>query len=113
VWGFWLIEAKRWFSIAVLCFEDGSREAFHEHAFNSMSWVLKGELHEEFLGGQGRPHTPSWRPIVTKRRDFHKVASVGRTWVLTFRGPWVKTWREWLPKEQRYVTLTDGREIVG
>jgi len=35
-----------------------------------------------------------------------------KTWVLSFRGPWNKTWKEWLPKEGKEITLTNGREIV-
>lgn len=110
--GFWLCEIKSLFSIALLKFNNGSREAFHNHAFNSVSWLLKGELSEDFMDGKGRPHFPSFKPIITKRTDFHKVTSHGTTWVLTFRGPWSKTWKEYLPKEDKYVTLEDGRKVV-
>jgi hypothetical protein len=34
------------------------------------------------------------------------------TWALSFRGPWNKTWKEYLPKENREITLTNGRKIV-
>lgn len=116
VWGFWLIEWKRLFSVAVLCFENGSREAYHSHAFNSVSWVLKGRLQEDVLLDSGfgywRVYRPRLRPVFTYREDMHKVTSVGRTWVLTFRGPWAKTWREWLPKTKEFVTLTNGRQVV-
>lgn len=33
-------------------------------------------------------------------------------WVLTFRGPWVDTWKEYLPKLKEFVTLTHGRKPV-
>lgn len=116
VWGFWLIEWKRLFSVALLCFENGSREAYHEHAFNSVSWVLKGKLEESVLISPGvgyiDDYYPSFWPVFTPRNRMHKVSSVGRTWVLTFRGPWAAAWREWLPKEMRFVTLTNGRQVV-
>lgn len=116
VWGFWPIEIKSLFSVALLCFENGSREAYHSHAFNSVSWVLRGKLSEERMLGVGQycteSHTPSWMPIVTSRDNMHKVSSYGRTWVLTFRGPWKNTWREWRPLENRFVTLTHGRREV-
>lgn len=114
VWGFWLIEWKPVFSVALLCFEDGSREAFHDHAFNSFSWLLKGNL-KEYIFDHSDTHCgtilyyPSIKPIRTARSRMHKVASKGRSWVLTFRGPWKDTWQEWLPKEQRHRTLTHGR----
>lgn len=119
VWGYWLIEAKSLFSIALLCFEDGSRDKYHEHAFNSVSWLLKGELHESGLLGYdtysqqmftwGAVFKPSLWPIFTKRQDMHKVTSIGRSWVLTFRGPWKNVWREW-DNVGGYITLTNGRK---
>lgn len=112
VWGFWLIEIKPLFSITLLCFEDGSREAYHSHAFNSISWVIKGRLEERILDGPIRKYTPSPRPLFTYRDTFHKVFSFGRTWVLTFRGPWKKTWKEFLPETKEVVTLTNGRKIL-
>lgn len=115
VTGYWLVEIKSLFSIALLKFDGASREAYHTHAFNCFSWVLRGELSEEFFDGRGRrPHVASWRPFITKRTDFHKVSSVSLkpTWLLTFRGPWQKTWLEWRPGENRFVRLTHGREEV-
>lgn len=112
VWGFWLIEIKPLFSIALLCFEDGSREAFHSHAFNCISWVLKGKLREYHLHGGGNIFQPSIKPILTYRGTFHKVYSFGRTWVFTIRGPWCKTWEEYHPESGEYTTLSSGRKIV-
>lgn len=117
VTGYWLIEWKRFFSIAILCFDKGSREAFHNHAFNAVSWVLKGELKEFTYVTPTRKvvvnHTPSFIPIYTARDCMHQVHGwANKTWVLTFRGPWDKTWKEYLPEQDKYVTLTNGREIV-
>ena len=106
---YWLIEAKRVVSILVLKFEGRSREAFHNHAFNCFSWVLKGQLTETMLDGTVKYYKPSIFPFVTTREDFHKVDSDGTSYVLTFRGPWLKTWNEFTDK---YITLTDGRKIV-
>lgn len=108
VWGYWLIELKSLFSIALLRFEDGSRDAFHSHAFNSISWVLSGSLDEEFRDGKGHPLVPSIWPVFTYRDTYHKVTSHGRTWVLTFRGPWARTWKESTP-DGIETTLTHGR----
>lgn len=117
VTGYWLIEWKRLFSIVLLRFDGESREAFHTHAFNCISWVLKGCLREIFLKGRWGsctiPHRASWRPFVTRRSDFHKVSSIpGTTWVLSFRGPWARRWQEYLPDQQSFVTLESGRKIV-
>lgn len=112
VTGYWLIEWKRAFSIVLLKFEGDSREAYHEHAFNCFSWVLRGRLFEDFRTEHGtncRWIPASWRPFITRRSTFHKVSSVGTSWVLSFRGPWAKTWREYRPLEGREVTLTHGR----
>lgn len=113
VWAYWLIELKRFFSVALLRFEDGSRDAYHSHAFDCVSWVLAGELTEIRIAGPAAGvyvHRPSWRPLVTRRTHLHKVLSRGRTWVLTFRGPWAPTWTERVGGEE--VTLASGRERV-
>lgn len=111
VWGFWLFEIKSLCSIVLLRFEPGSRNSYHSHAFNSVSWLLRGRLVEAHLGLGGTVHSPGWRPIVTRRTTFHKVVSLGRSWVLSFRGPWSPTWREYLPGTDRHIVLTDGRVV--
>jgi hypothetical protein len=75
VWGFWLFEIKSFCSTVLLCFENGTREAYHNHAFNCVSWVLKGKLTEHLLNsswdgvpvGPTHVYTPSLRPIITRR----------------------------------------------
>lgn len=114
VQGLFLIEIKRLFSIVLLRFDEGSREAFHSHAFNCISWVLSGGLFEKFFGnGGGLLHFPSFKPVVTRRETFHKVLGLAkRNWVLTFRGPWAKTWNEFIPATGAHKTLTHGRVEV-
>lgn len=112
VTGYWLIESKKLFSICILKFEGKSREAFHNHAFNCFSWVLKGLLTETMLDGRINTYKASLKPFVTTRENFHKVDSDGTTWVLTCRGPWSKTWKEYLPVEDKFIVLTNGRNIL-
>lgn len=105
----WFFEVKSLFTVVLLKFNGDSREAFHGHAFNSISWLLKGFLGEEHLNGGIEMYLPGIRPIITKRETFHKVDSVGVSWVLSFRGPWAKTWEEYHPKTDSFVTLKHGR----
>jgi len=112
VWGYWLCEFKRLFSIVLLKFENGTRDAYHTHAFNCISWVLSGKLEENNFDGNINIYKPSLIPIVTKRSTFHKVVSTGNTWVISFRGPWLKTWEEYLPIDNKKVVLSDGRKEV-
>ena len=113
------IEIKSLFSLLLLRFEPGSREAYHSHAFNAWSVVLgTGRLYEDhlyqFSGGEwttGQLHEPG-AAITTKRRTLHKVFSLGRTWVISFRGPWAKTWCEYNPATKQTLTLTHGRVEV-
>lgn len=113
VWAHWLIEIKGLFSIVLLRFENGSREAFHNHAFNCFSWVLKGKLREEFMYStySSLEHHASFKPFITKKSYYHKVASHGRTWVLSFRGPWSKTWKE-TNEDNIEQTFTHGRILL-
>lgn len=125
VWAYWLFAWKALFSVGLLRFEDGTRDAYHSHAFDCVSWVLKGQLLEEHRDRtviwEGRTcnlidvHQPSLAPVVTRRSTYHRVRSIGRTWVLTFRGPWSNTWREALPTgtgDYAERTLTHGRQEV-
>lgn len=112
VWGYWLIAIRRLFSIILLRFEDGSREAHHSHAFNCVSWVVRGRLLEQHFDGRVEVHSASIWPFVTRRDTYHKVSSVGRSLVLTFRGPWAPTWREYLETTKKHRVLTWGRNVV-
>lgn len=112
VTGFFFVEIKKLFSVVLLHFANGTRDAYHSHAFNAVTWVLKGEFQEHMLDGTVNIFRPSFRPKITPRSTFHKVKSVGSTWALSFRGPWVSTWREYLPSVKKFVTLTHGRKVV-
>jgi len=112
VHGLFLIEIKSLFSIVLLRFADGSRDAYHTHAFDAVSWVLRGRL-DEYLVDDSGPCTylPSATPVVTPRDRFHRVVSKGTTWVLSFRGPWSDTWFEKTTARGTYA-LTHGRREV-
>src|SRR5262245_1156822 len=112
VTGFWLVEIKSLFSIALLKFNNGSRDEYHSHAFNCISWIIKGFLKEELLNGKIQNYKASIKPIVTKRSTFHRVFSRGVSWVITFRGPWSKRWMEYNPDTKMYSILENGRVIV-
>lgn len=109
--GFFFIEIKPLFSVALLKFKKGGREAHHEHAFNALTVWLKGHAIEEHLSGR----VDVWGPgqvKYTPREAFHKIhAYGGDVWALTFRGPWVDKWREFV--KGTYRTLTHGRKVVG
>jgi hypothetical protein len=109
-----LFEIKRFASVLLLRFDGDSREAYHDHAFNALSWLLRGKLVETTLGIDAgiTYYTPSASPIVTLRDRFHRVDSIGRSWVLSFRGPWSKTWHEIDLRRNTYTTLTNGRKVV-
>lgn len=116
VTGYWLIESKKFFSIALLRFDKGSRESYHNHAFHAISWVLWGALselvlHKKWTDPQAYWYKPSLFPIITPRSRFHRVfGDAPVSWALTFRGPWVDIWNEYLPSSQKHITLTHGRK---
>lgn len=110
VTGYWLIEWKRVFSIVILRFSKGSREAFHSHSFNALTWWLKGSVEEVFPDGTKRRWKPSFFPKYTSRKDIHKVVADDVTWAISFRGPWRKTWLE--QKNGTETTLTHGRVVL-
>lgn len=105
VTGYFLIEIKWLFSIVLLKFDPGSREAFHGHAFNTIFWVLNGILCEYRKG---------WRNWLVKRSDVHKVFNplTIPVWVISLRGPWEGAWWEYHPKTNENVLLINGRKVV-
>lgn len=112
--GYYLVEIKSLFSIILLHFHNGTRESFHSHAFNAISWLISGDLREMLwnLSSDVTTYKPSVKPIVTPRKRFHQVYSNGDSWALTFRGPWLAEWQEYIPAEERLLTLTHGRKQV-
>lgn len=119
VTGFFVIEIKSLFSIVFLRFKKGTREALHSHAFNAVTWWLKGKVEEHRMFDRTRPHwanihtyLPSWIPKITKRDNIHKVVALEETWALSFRGPWTDRWTEYHPSTGKFVTLTHGRRVV-
>lgn len=118
VTGYWLVEFKNVFSIVLLKFENGSRDAFHSHAFNCFSWLLKGMLVEKHYDETTNDIiktniiVPSLKPFMTYKDTFHQVTSVNTSWVLNFRGPWDKTWKEYIPKTDKLINLESGRKVL-
>jgi hypothetical protein len=111
VTGYWLIEIKSLFSIVLLRFSRGSREAYHNHAFHAISWILKGELLEMPLVGISKFLRPSLLPVITTKSRFHKVYGMDKdTWAISFRGPWDNKWKEFI--KDKFITLTHGRKIL-
>jgi hypothetical protein len=109
VWGF---ESKRFGSVLLLKFAEGSREVYHNHAFNSLSFLLSGELEEHMVHGVVIKHKGFLKVIKTYTNTFHKVYGKAKSsWVLTFRGSWLKYWNEYDGEE--LTILTHGRKQVG
>ena len=94
----------------ILKFDGKSREAFHTHAFNAVSWILCGKMVEYFLDKKipCRLLVPNVLPFKTYKDDFHMVSSIGTSWALSFRGPWEKQWLESTPQDGLY-RLRTGR----
>lgn len=108
VTGYWIIECKSLFSIVLLRFSKGSREAFHSHAFNALTWWLSGEVIEEYENGdKSKTWSPSIYPKYTPKSCFHKIVALRESWAISFRGAWDKTWKE--SKNGETYTLTHGR----
>ncbi len=112
VTGFWLIEIKSLFSIVLLRFDEGSRENYHSHAFNALTWWLRGEVDEHHVDGRVLRWTPSFMPKYTPKSCFHKVFALKRTYALSIRGPWGKTWFEYQNKTNLLTTFAHGRRVL-
>ena len=106
-----MIEWKALFSIGILHFRKGSREAFHSHAFNALTFWLKGNVTEMKYKNTIPLHfSASYVPKYTRRSNTHKVIAHENTYALTFRGPWVDYWYEF--KNNKMTILTHGRKVI-
>lgn len=105
----YIFEWKCLFSIGLLHFKDGSRESYHSHAFNALSWFVRGHVTEEKLDGTKRDFYASIIPKFTPRTNCHRVISHGETWCFTLRGPWKDVWSEFTPEGEQ-IMLTHGRQ---
>ncbi len=123
VTGFFLIEAKSAFSIVLLRFNVGTREAFHSHAFNAVTLWLWGRVWEHRIVRYCNCGRSFCSGVIAETREFsagdikrtprdclHKIEALTPAWALSFRGPWLDYWQEWC--NGRVVTLTHGRREV-
>lgn len=111
---YFLIEIKGLLSVALLRFSKGSRQNFHSHAFNALTWFLKGSMVEHRKHGAvevAKKYKRTLLPKVTKRDNLHKVVANEVSWCLTLRGRWQDTWQEQTPVGE-VINLTHGRKIV-
>lgn len=108
----YLVEIKPLFSIVLLRFGAGSREAFHSHAFNALTWWIKGKVREDFAdGSESIFWTPSFKPKYTPRGNFHKIVGMYReSYAISLRGPWLNKWYE--IKKNKLFTLTHHRRVI-
>jgi hypothetical protein len=111
VTGFFLIECKSLFSVVLLRFNAGTREAYHEHAFNALTVWLYGAVKEHHWGKPWSEKVFGSGDVkYTSRHTFHKIEALETTWALSFRGPWVDRWQE--SRNGKRVTLTHGRKEI-
>lgn len=111
VTAYFLIEWKVVFSIGILHFKKGSREAYHNHAFNAITWWVSGMVSEQkYEVINDKVFKPSFIPKYTSRNNCHKVFAFKDTWALTFRGNWIDFWFE--IKNGKKTLLTHGRKKV-
>lgn len=108
--GYFLIEWKGLFSIALLKFNKGARVAYHTHAFNAYTWFLFGDMKEERLyflrsklndknninlhGIETKKYKFSLFPKYTSKINLHRVVVNKTSWCFTIRGKWDETWFE-------------------
>lgn len=106
------IEMKSLFTVALLKFNKGGREAFHTHAFTAFTWFLKGDMLEETKSGETSLYKHRLWPKLTRREKFHRVLAFKDSWCFTIRGRWKDTWKEYDSSTNLVTTLTHGREVV-
>lgn len=112
---FFLFEIKNFASVALLKFNEGTRENYHSHAFNALTWFLFGDMVEEKLV-DGKIVSSKYRrslfPKYTAKDNLHKVVANKTSWCFTLRGKWQSTWYEYNEDNNLKITMTNGRRII-
>jgi len=109
---YFLVESKRFGSIAFLKFNKGGREVFHTHAFNALTWFIKGDLKEEDVNGNLYTYSKSFTPKLTPKDKNHRVSATVDSWCFTLRGSWCDKWVEYDRTKNQTTEFTHGRAIV-
>jgi hypothetical protein len=110
VTGLFLIEWKEVFSIVLLRFGEGSRENYHSHAFNALTfWMPLSKVKECFPDGSSK----EWRFGFkwTPKNNMHKIETSRVSYALSIRGGWDKTWDEYNETTNSRITLSKGRKV--
>lgn len=109
---YFLVECKGLFSVALLKFNKGGREAYHTHAFDAYTWFLKGNLVEEDVDGSVYKYNRSLIPKLTLKSKNHRVKALEDSWCFTIRGRWDKEWTEYNETLNESTVFSWGRNIV-
>lgn len=110
--GYFLFEIKGLCSVALLKFNKGTREQFHTHAFNALTWFISGNLVEEKVNGDLYLYKRSIFPKITLKSNNHRVIALKDSWCLTIRGSWDNMWTEYDKKTGKTTYLTHGRKEI-
>lgn len=108
---YFLFEIKGLASVALLKFNKGGREAFHTHAFDALTWFVKGDLLEEDVSGETYKYKKSIIPKITLKSKNHRVLANEDSYCLTIRGKWDKNWTEYDSKSDTTTVFNWGRSI--
>jgi hypothetical protein len=112
---YFLFEIKNFMSVALLKFNKGTRENYHSHAFNALTWFLFGDMVEErIVDGKlvKTNYSFSLKPKYTPKDNLHKVFANKTSYALTIRGKWQKDWIEYNENEDTTYVLESGRKII-
>lgn len=120
-----IIEIKYLFSIYFNIWNTSEQDRYHNHAFNSVSIMLRGWYYEEDrtkLISRELMRTTAW--FLLELIQAPSIRWIGRNYMhrihcsacdalsLTFAGPWAKTWQEIKVGDPAVRTFTWGRKEV-
>jgi hypothetical protein len=114
----WVISRNRFFNIYLHQFmRDDEDRALHDHPWQSLSWLMRGELFENWASSFRviREGQWVWRSATMAHRLSMLDIYRGRTWTLFITGPVIRGWgfhcpKGWVPWRE-FVDATDTGNI--
>ncbi len=110
---FTIIEIKYLGGIIVNIFNTSNQDRFHSHAFNALSWMIRGHYYEDVIvDGNLLKLKKIERSRFIPRNYIHKITkSSPNAMSITFEGPWESTWNEYFDNG-RIKTYSWGRKVI-
>lgn len=111
-----IFENKHFLSLIFYRWNTVNQTRFHTHAFSAVAFLLKGWYWEKIKIDEHTVDNFVNVPLVPRYLPKQYCHAIGYskpgTITMVITGPWDKTWQEYFPDSDEWVTYTWGRKKI-